>query len=84
MSENDYWFGVLSGCFASLVLSLIALIVMFHKVNELEVTVRKQEAWIEENKEIMRTYEFFNKTWEVLYNKETEENGISGKQGEAD
>lgn len=70
MSENDYWLGVLSGFFASLVLSLIALIVMFHKVNELDVTVRKQEAWIEENREIMRTYEFFNKTWEVLYNRE--------------
>lgn len=79
MSENDYWLGVLSGCFASLVLSLIALIVMFHKVNGLEVMVRKQEAWIEENKEIMRTYEFFNKTWEVLYDKEAKENGISGK-----
>ena len=84
MNENEYWLGVLSGCFASLVLSLIALIVMFHKVNGLEATVRKQEAWIEENKEIMRTYEFFNKTWEVLYNKEKKENGVPRKRSKVD
>lgn len=71
--ENSYWVGVACGALASLVFAVIGLIVLGSKMAVLQEQMallrtkqESQEKWIEENKTVMQTYEFFNKTWEAI------------------
>lgn len=70
---SDYWFGVLTGFIAALLFALISMMCMGKKITMLEqqmseVTREHEEIkeWVEDNKTVMRTYEFFNKSWQAI------------------
>lgn len=74
---KDYWVGVFFGFLMACILSMVLVIVMTSRIDLLsveinhlsdrQVEVEKQTA---EHERIMKTYEFFNKTWEKLYTME--------------
>lgn len=79
MKEN-YWLGFVVGILLSLVLSSVLFLGVKEtmagvskKNSELELRLELAEMSVAEHERIMRTYEFFNKTWERLYNKENQE-----------
>lgn len=70
---SDYWFEVLTGFLAALLFAIVAMLCMGKKITVLEqqMTDITQEhveikEWVEDNKTVMRTYEFFNKSWQAI------------------
>ena len=64
---NNFWLGVLSGLFASMIFFCVSVGIMSDKTRQYEarlheVTQRCEvlEAWVEENKAVMQIYEFYN------------------------
>lgn len=67
------WGWVLIGCALGIMLSVVCFFCMIKQRDDLQIQVKELTEMINEHEEIMRTYEFFNKTWERLYNKENQE-----------
>lgn len=63
---NDFWLGVIAGCFAALILSICALFIHENRVQNIERRVQQLEAMqerVEEHDQVMQTYRFFNEKW---------------------
>lgn len=83
MIEDDASF--IGGCIAGIAVALLALLI-FHftnleaddmamrKVEELSEKVAELEQTVGEDREIMRTYRFFNETWKAILEKDKEDN----------
>lgn len=70
---SDYWFGVLTGFITALLFALISMMCMGRKIEQLEqqmseVTREHEEIkeWIADNETVMRTYKFFNQSWQAI------------------
>ncbi len=70
---REFWIGVISGVTCSMLLFICALFAMSDKVNKLESRQLaleekqvEQDSWIEDNKTIMKTYQFFNESWQAI------------------
>ena len=69
----NYWVGVIVGCIMGIILSVICFLCVVKQNENLTAQVILLREEVAEHEEIMRTYKFFNKTWERLYNKENQE-----------
>jgi hypothetical protein len=69
----NYWAGVICGICSASIFFLIMMFSVIEQNNELKKEIAELSVNVERHDEIMRTYEFFNKTWEMLYNEETNE-----------
>lgn len=74
---NDFWVGTIAGAVAALILFICSAAVVNARVNELQTQMNQlqqtqaaQQEWIEENEYIMRTYKFFNESWQAILDKE--------------
>lgn len=79
---NGYWLGVLTGIgtalIAFLVLQFINITQQDNVVAELrkcQEQVKELSAIVEEDRQIMRTYKFFNESWQAIIDMEKRENG---------
>lgn len=68
-----YWSGVLIGIAVGFIIGIVSLFVVDTRVKELEkqmVELQQQQesiaTWIADNETVMRTYKFFNQSWEAI------------------
>lgn len=70
---SNYWVGVITGCCCSLLLTICTGLVCMSKVHaleqqmaELSLKQAQQAEWIADNETVMRTYKFFNQSWQAI------------------
>lgn len=69
----NYWVGVVTGALTSFILFLVFAMVQSQEVRMLQeqMAVLQKEheelvGWVEDNERVMRTYEFFNQSWQAI------------------
>ena len=74
---SDFWVGTIAGAAAAFILFVVSAMVLNKRVDELQAQMNQlqqvqteQREWIEENAYIMRTYKFFNESWQAILDKE--------------
>lgn len=76
----NYWIGVIIGASCGIIVSTVAGLLCITRLNiyenrllNIEKRQQKIEEWYAENERVMKTYEFFNQSWQAIIDMKDEE-----------